>query len=434
MCGIVGMVASFQNGFSTDEQKMFKDMLFLDTQRGWDSTGVFLVENNSNVHIRKAAIHGPDFIRHREYQALERKGWSTGMFMVGHNRAATRGTVNDTNAHPFWVEDKIVLVQNGTYIGSHKHHKDVEVDSEAIAHVLADHDNIEEALQKINAAYALVWYNVKTKSLHLIRNNERPLWIVETTDGGYLFASECETILYAASRAKVRLKDHVQLLTPGELHTFTIDGRQWKYEVGPLDYKFQHQHAPASTEYDEDLTHWQNYRQYMGTGSYRHDYSPPVDLNTVRQAVEHSTRIYNEKTLYDYIIENKFEEFRVSDAEADEIKELFRVNKPDTVLVEFTDYVQLYDDPKNLQWLVYGSMVTSDPSKPSPLVYLRLQRVTEIEALNFTSVSLYQVEPTSGVVHHTVTPTEGEKYNLVTLFCTHPVPVLTTEVKQLECH
>jgi hypothetical protein len=200
MCGIVGLVSKHTNGLSHPEIDMFQNMLFVDTLRGWDSTGVFGVDTYGSVGIAKAAMHGADFICTKEFKAFRDAAVKNGTFVVGHNRSATRGTVSDENAHPFCVDDKIVLVQNGTWRGSHKHIKDVEVDTHAIAHLLAEEADVESAMKKVNAAYTLVWYNVDTEELHLLRNSERPLFIAEFQHSGFMFASEVETIMYAAAK------------------------------------------------------------------------------------------------------------------------------------------------------------------------------------------------------------------------------------------
>lgn len=225
MCGIVGIASAESTGFSYKELEAFETMLFLDTLRGWDSTGVFGVTHDKDVFIAKEACHGPDFLKKSEYKDIRSSMSARGKFFVGHNRAATRGTVNDKNAHPFWVDDKIVLVQNGTYKGSHKHHKDVEVDTEAIAHVIAENEDVEVALNKINAAYALVWYNVKQAKLNLIRNAERPLYLAVTKSGSIWFASEAATLLYAAHRHDVKFDEKPYMMDEHTLVTMAIEGR-----------------------------------------------------------------------------------------------------------------------------------------------------------------------------------------------------------------
>ena len=203
MCGLVGCITKNKNGFSNDQLDIFEDLLAVDTLRGGDSTGVFLVNSLGNVGIVKDVGSGWRFRQTKEWNEARSHAFTQGRVLIGHNRKATRGSVSDTNAHPFWVEDKLVLVHNGSYFGSHKHIKDVEVDSHAIAHHLADHpDDIEGALKKINAAYALIWYNVDKKEVNFIRNPERPLAWVETKDAWY-YASEGKMLDFVLSRNNI---------------------------------------------------------------------------------------------------------------------------------------------------------------------------------------------------------------------------------------
>ena len=51
MCGIVGAVAKWNAGFSLSGQKAFEDLLYMDTLRGPDSTGVFLVDKDGDTTV-----------------------------------------------------------------------------------------------------------------------------------------------------------------------------------------------------------------------------------------------------------------------------------------------------------------------------------------------------------------------------------------------
>lgn len=413
MCGIVGVLSAYSNGFTNDEQNIFRDMLFVDTLRGWDSTGVFMVSNVGNVSIRKAALHGPDFIAHDAWKALKAQSWTKGMFMVGHNRAATRGTVNDKNAHPFWVDDKIVLVQNGTYVGSHKHHKDTEVDTEAVAHVIAENADVATALQKINAAYALVWYNTENKTLHLIRNEQRPLFLAKTTDDTILFASEAETIWWAASRNSVKLKGVPKMLEPGELHTFAIQSkRTYEVDTRPLDIKYR-----AGSFYNE--SEWAEYYEKGNIGSAtRHHFEEPVALLPDPKKPK-----FPEKTLYDYIQENKFEEFNVTNEIASVIHADYK--QPGAkVFVEWLDYLALEPDNINCsRFLVYGEALSPlNENKPSPIIYTILSDTCESDILGvITKHPFYEVVTSATPVTHRVVQHNS---SVVTLFTTNMKPVM----------
>jgi hypothetical protein len=239
MCGLVAVINKNVNGFFKEQNDIFSGLLFLDTLRGEDSTGAFVVSNIGNVKGLKEASQAPLFIQTKEFKSLENAAFQTGWAMVGHNRKATRGTITDKNAHPFAVDDKIVLVHNGSLIGDHKHHADTEVDSEAIAHLLSQDDNAEAVLQKVNGAYALIWYNVETKTLHFIRNSQRPLYYMETTTS-YIWASEWPFLDFVAGRLGLKVTDGPHLLKESCLVTYKLgDNKRTTVNSTMIDCTFR---------------------------------------------------------------------------------------------------------------------------------------------------------------------------------------------------
>lgn len=221
MCGIAGVVNRGKYGFNQADIDAFKVLMHLNTLRGYDATGMFAVDTLGNVGIAKEAVMAPQFIGKKETDTLLKESFRTGWAMVGHCRAATRGDVNDKNAHPFWVDDKLVLVHNGTYWGDHKHLKNTEVDSEAIAHVIAENNDINVAMEKINAAYALIWYNVEKKTLHILRNNQRPLWCMMSNTAFY-FASEGIYLNFIRDKFNIKPEKEPFELAPDVMTTFTL--------------------------------------------------------------------------------------------------------------------------------------------------------------------------------------------------------------------
>ena len=415
MCGIVGIITSYSNGFSYDEAKVFRDMLLIDTLRGFDSTGVFGVDYNSNVELLKEASNGASFVKTKEYNAFDSWLSRCGMFAVGHNRAATRGAINDKNAHPFVVEDNIVLVQNGTYKGDHSHHKDTEVDTEAIAHVLHENEDIEKALQKINAAYALVWYHVKTKTLNIIRNDERPLFIAYSSTGSVLFASEEETILAACSRNGLTLKSKPYLLKENTLNSWTIDDDKHTHSFNGT--KINNKYVYTSTMVFP--FHTNNYQTNFCSDNRRQFNYEKYTNNSKNTADDFSVST----TIYEYIHRGEFKQFMASTKEAEKcISNLNTSNK--SLYVEFVDYKPCNNRPNCKAWYVIFN--TIDPNDTvSPVIYSLITNKTETDIIKMNEDnSFYLVDKAAGAIEHSVVDENFERKRIVSLFVTNAQPAV----------
>jgi hypothetical protein len=257
MCGIVGIIPRTTMGLNGREIDLFEQMLTLNTLRGKDSTGVFTVFKDRSAMVVKTATQPFLLFDTEQWGKFRGRSIASGRFVVGHNRAATRGTVNNDNAHPF-VENHIILVHNGTlgYHGNLTKEK-VEVDSHAIAHALAG-DTPDVVLPKIHGAYALMWYNTETERLYACRNTERPLSIIETKDA-YLIASEAWMAGCTASRFPQNRKlDQIIDVEPGKLYSWDLDG---KMEVRTINFP-QDRHDPS--EISRRYHDWQSQRRAHG--------------------------------------------------------------------------------------------------------------------------------------------------------------------------
>jgi len=181
MCGIVGVIGDLNK----PQKEVLQQLIYADTFRGSDSTGMVSVGYQNQARIFKKAVTGPDFLEfEKTQQYLNAKA------VIAHNRWATKGKVNTTNAHPFSYGD-FSGVHNGTLRGQYllPDHADFTVDSENIYYAF-DKIGVEETVEKLNGAYALVWHNAKEQTISFLRNSERPLH--------YCFSKDKKNVYYAS--------------------------------------------------------------------------------------------------------------------------------------------------------------------------------------------------------------------------------------------
>lgn len=417
MCGLVAFFSGHTNGLGYDEAKAFSDMLFVDTLRGWDSTGAFSVSNRGNVHMLKAALTGPDFICTQDYKDMQTEAVRDGIFLVGHNRAATRGTINDVNAHPFVINDNIILVQNGTWNGDHTHIKNTEVDTETVAHIIHDEVDIEKALQKINAAYALIWYNVKEKAMYAIRNSQRPLWVARTKRGGEMLASEASTILFASMRQGIELTGKPYEIAPGHLCKWQLDDKQftWEFEGNDVDYMYKH---TGGTNYSNFPS---RHRFYGGSG-YEHDvtdYYPNLPEKPTKpfDNVQQLTRSSNDISIpiAQVVAQGQAKDWEMSETKATELHQDFSIRPQNKELaVEWVDYIKANNRKDCSIFYIVGKPLTTDSSAtPTAMVYSLISDRDEMQIIDMISHSLYSVK-TSTALKLKVGNTENY---VVTVFC-----------------
>jgi len=181
----------------------------MDTLRGYDSTGVCLVRNDYTARVVKKATWAPSFLMSKAFDETDKQLYNNGKIFMGHNRKATVGEISSENAHPFIVNNELVLMHNGS-LPTHKHLADTTVDSEAIAQYL--HANWDEAadakakadlLAKIGGAWALVWYDLRTEKLNIVRNAQRPLYIYDSN--GTFFSATYASALPSSSVSSLSL-------------------------------------------------------------------------------------------------------------------------------------------------------------------------------------------------------------------------------------
>lgn len=212
MCGLVGLVAKLQGGFFMSDVSMFSQMLVADSVRGVDGTGVFGTYGTGSVGWCKVGSHPYALLASKKFDSFAQAMTRKFDMVVGHNRKATAGSKSNENAHPF-IHEHIILVHNGM-VHNHKKMGDTEVDSHAIAHSFVNKGH-EETLANLDGAFALIWFDMKDRTLRMVRNDQRPLYLVETPSQ-IAFASEGYMLRWIADRNNKDWKD-IKLLPPGEL-------------------------------------------------------------------------------------------------------------------------------------------------------------------------------------------------------------------------
>lgn len=217
----------YKHGFYKKDEELFKDLLIVNSLRGAHSTGIFGGKIEYAADYAKSVGNPYDFIENPAMTPVWNKMTRKWKYVVGHGRMATRGKISPENAHPFQV-GHITMVHNGTVWNSDKvdtiKH---DVDSNAIAHALAEHSP-EEVFSDINGAYAIVWHDTLTKRLSMVRNKERPLAIgMDVENKRVMFASEKNMLQMVAMRKDIKFKDLFYL---PEDTIFSFDKNSFDYK------------------------------------------------------------------------------------------------------------------------------------------------------------------------------------------------------------
>lgn len=209
MCGIVAIAG----GLDLRDEATIKNLLVLDYPRGEHSTGFAAIRSSDeSAYIAKIASNPIDLFQMQSFKNACHAAVSD--VFLGHNRHATRGGISTANAHPFHY-DHIVGVHNGTFMLAditplekavgEKFSVDSQLVFAAIAKlgIKETMKYLTEGKDSLTGAWAMVWYNQKTKTLEVLRNKHRPLWYCYTKDFKRLFiASEYEIIKASLILAK----------------------------------------------------------------------------------------------------------------------------------------------------------------------------------------------------------------------------------------
>jgi glucosamine--fructose-6-phosphate aminotransferase (isomerizing) len=114
MCGIFGIVLNNNNNNNENIYNLIINGLIQLQNRGYDSAGICLIKNNKFEVNKCASTNKLNAIDKLMSMTDIKESKDNTYIGIGHNRWATHGVKNDTNAHPHLSCDtKFVIVHNG---------------------------------------------------------------------------------------------------------------------------------------------------------------------------------------------------------------------------------------------------------------------------------------------------------------------------------
>jgi glucosamine--fructose-6-phosphate aminotransferase (isomerizing) len=211
MCGIVAYT-----GHKEAYPIIIKGLKRLE-YRGYDSTGVALLNGGLNVYKKKGKVS--DLEAHLKDVHL------AGNIGIGHTRWATHGAPNDVNAHPHYSSDqKLAIIHNGIIENYSVIKQDLinkghiflsETDSEVLIHFIEDiqlhakcslEEAVRLALQKVVGAYAIVIMSEDNPRKLIAARKGSPL-VIGVGKDEYFLASDATPII-EYTKEVIYLDDH----------------------------------------------------------------------------------------------------------------------------------------------------------------------------------------------------------------------------------
>jgi len=201
MCGIVGYI-----GNKDPVPILLKGLKRLE-YRGYDSSGIALLQDNNLAHIKRAG-------KVSDLQSLVDDSSINGNCGIAHTRWATHGIPNDINAHPHLDHTgKIALAHNGIFenyktIKNILEKRDIQftsdTDTEVIVQLISElyynnekltfEDSVRAALQEVVGAYGIVALCADEPNKIIAARMGSPL-VLGVGEGEYFLASDASPII-----------------------------------------------------------------------------------------------------------------------------------------------------------------------------------------------------------------------------------------------
>ena len=240
MCGIVGFAGRKQAA------PVLMDGLKKLEYRGYDSSGVAVIDGDGNIEVVKAKGRLQSLIDKTDGgKALH------GSVGVGHTRWATHGEPNDVNSHPHLSRDgKFAVVHNGIienyielreFLIARGYEFRSETDTEVIAHLLEYYyggdmlDCMRKVLNKLVGSYALgVLYSGTPEAFYAVRKDS-PL-VVGLGDGENFVASDMPALLRHTRRFILLGEGEIVRVAADSVDIFNRNMEKVEHEIVTVDW------------------------------------------------------------------------------------------------------------------------------------------------------------------------------------------------------
>jgi len=239
MCGIIGYI-----GFRSTQDVLLEALKRLE-YRGYDSSGICIIDDSmqlvksvGDIQVLQEKIQGQRF---------------KGSIGIGHNRWATHGAVNETNAHPHTSCDKNVAIVHNGIIENHAelreelrrsgHEFVSETDSEIFAHLIEEayrkspcfKEAVTLALQKVKGSYALVAIHKEKPDTMIAARKENPL-IIGVGDQENFVASDIPAFI-AYTKRVIYLEDgDLAVITKDTIDIYDGTGTKKQWDANNISW------------------------------------------------------------------------------------------------------------------------------------------------------------------------------------------------------
>ncbi|MFH5801369.1 glutamine--fructose-6-phosphate transaminase (isomerizing) [Haladaptatus sp. CMAA 1911] len=214
MCGITGYIGN--DNCSTIVAQCLKNLEY----RGYDSTGIALLDDSLRVHKRSGEIDN-----------LTVPSTSNANCGIGHTRWSTHGAPTERNAHPHTgCSDQVAVVHNGIIDNYEEFKADLlpnhtftsETDTEVIAHLIEDallddvdlREAVERVVSMLSGSFAIAVTAVGYDGIVAARQDS-PLVIGHAEDATFLGSDVTAFVEYTRT---------VTFLEDGDIAHLTEDG------------------------------------------------------------------------------------------------------------------------------------------------------------------------------------------------------------------